>query len=136
MSEYNFQKELKKRIFGSDEKLDRTELLEDFFKIYVAKMFEYTLGRKAEDRLEEDALVIIKRNLINEFRQTELSEYQKSVEWYEDLFDATVQEILSGAAENHQGEDSAKLANQRLEVNADAYVNEGGLYVPEHMKKA
>ena len=136
MSEdFNFQKDLKNRIFGCDpDKFDRTELLEDIFKSYVAKLFEYNLSRDKQDRLEEAALVEIKRNIISEFRQAELGEYQKSTKWYEDLFDATVQEILNEAAKAHQGSDVVEV-NQTLEINPEAYVKEGGLFVPEHMKK-
>ncbi len=133
--EYNFQKELKDKIFGSDPaKIDRHELLEDIFKIYVAKLFEFNLGRKGPDRLEVGVMVEVKRNLISEFRSTELSEYQKSVKWYEDLFDKSVQEILNDAAKAHKGVDSVSV-QQTLQVNPKAYVNEGGLFVPEHMKK-
>ena len=133
MTEYNFQKELKKSILNADEKLDRKELLIDIFKAYTAKMFEHVLGRKGENRLEFDALVVVKRNLISEFRKTELGEYQKSVKWYEDLFEDTIKEIFNEAAQAHEGVDSTSI-NQSLEINPDAYVKEGGLFVPEHMK--
>jgi len=134
--EYNFQKELKDRILNADPmKFDRHELLEDIFKIYVAKLFEFTLGRKSKDRLEVDAMVEVKKNLINEFRNTELGEYQKSVEWYEDMFDETVQEILNDAALAHKGSNIVNV-QKTLQINKDAYINEGGLFVPEHMKKA
>ena len=132
--DFNFQKDLKKRIFGCDpDKFDRVELLEDIFKSYVAKLFEFNLSRKRQDRLEADALSEIKRNIISEFRKTELGEYQKSTKWYEDLFDATVREILEDAARAHQGEDIINV-NQTMEINPEAYVKEGGLFVPEHMK--
>lgn len=101
---YNFQAELKKAIFNCDERLDRKELLVDVFKTYVAKLFEMQLGKKGSERLEFAALVEIKRRLIDEFRQADLSEYQKSIEAYEMLFDETVQEILNDAALAHQGE--------------------------------
>ena len=133
--EYNFQKELKDRIFNADPmKLDRRELLEDVFKIYVAKLFEFNLGRKGKDRLEVDAMVEVKRNLIDEFRKTELGEYQQSVKWYEDMFDSTVQEILNDAALAHKGSQFVSI-DQTLQINKNAYINEGGLFVPEHLKK-
>ena len=133
--EYDFQKELKDSIFNSDaDKVDRDELLEDIFKSYVAKLFEFTLKRTGDNRLEVDAMIETKRNLISEFRNTELAEYQKSVKWYEDMFDATVKEILNDAAKAHQGSDIVNV-NQTLEINPEAYVKEGGLFVPEHMKK-
>ena len=126
--EYNFQVELKNAIFKADPKLDRKELLIDIFKSYVAKMFEIALKQKG---MPYDALVEIKNNLIREFRAADLSEYQKSVEQYEDLFDATVKEILDFAAEQHKGVDIVQRAPQNLEVNGDAYINEGGLYLPK-----
>ena len=135
--EYDFQKELKDRIFNADPmKLDRHELLEDIYKIYVAKLFEFTLGRKGKDRLETDAMIEVKRNLISEFRKTELGEYQKSVEWYEDMFDEAVQEILNDAALAHKTGSQSVTIDQTLQINPEAYVNEGGLFIPEHLKKA
>jgi hypothetical protein len=128
MSEtYNFQTELKNSIFNADPKLDRKELLVDIFKSYVAKLFERTLTR---EKLPFDALVQIKNNLINEFRQAELAEYQKSVDQYDKLFDETVKEILSLAASRHQGMDSAVRGPQELVINPEIYMNEKGLTIP------
>ncbi len=133
--EYNFQKELKKTIFGSDpDKIDRHELLENIFKAYVAKLFEFNLGRAKENRLEANVMIEVKRNLISEFRKTEIGEYQKSVEWYEDLFETTVNEILNDAANSNKGVDTVSV-NQTLQINPEAYVNEGGLFIPDHLKK-
>jgi hypothetical protein len=125
--EYDFQKDLKNSIFNADPKIDKHELLTDIFKSYVAKMFEITLKR---GRIPFDALVEIKANLISEFRKTDLSEYQKSVEWYEGLFDTTIKEILSLAAARHKGTDRVVNANQNLEINPEIYINEGGLMKP------
>jgi len=127
---YDFQAELKKAIFNADVKINRKELLEDIFKSYVAKLFEITLKKKG---MPYDALVEVKNNLIREFRATDLSEYQQSVEQYEQLFDKTVKEILDFAAERHQGMDVVQRAPQNFEINGDAYVNEGGLYLPKGM---
>ena len=133
--EYNFQKELKDSIFNSDAtKVDRGELLTDIFKAYVAKLFEFNLGRKQKDRLEVDVMTEVKRNLINEFRNAELGEYQKSTKWYEDLFDETVKEIFNDAALAHKGVNGINV-QQQLHVNPRAYINEGGMYIPEHLKK-
>jgi len=133
--EYDFQKELRDSIINADEKLDRKELLTDIFKAYAAKLFEIVLGRKEKNRLEVDAMVHVKKNLISEFRKTPLGEYQQSTEWYEDLFESTIQEIFNDAALAHRGVDSIKH-DQQLHINKDAYINEGGLFVPEHMAKS
>lgn len=134
MTEYNFQKELEDSIFKAEDGIDKKELLVQIFKSFVAKLFEHVLGRKGADRLELSALVEVKRNLINEFRNAKLSEYQRSEKFYEELFDTTVQEIFNDAGNAHQGQDIASV-QQTLQVNPDAYVNEGGLFIPEHMKK-
>jgi len=126
-SEYNFQKELKNSIFNADPKLDRHELLVDIFKAYVAKLFERVV---ANGRIPFDALVQVKNNLINEFRRTDLAEYQKSVEQYDKLFDDTVKEILSLAALRHQGMDSVIKGNQVLQINPEIYIKEAGLIKP------
>lgn len=132
--EYNFQKELKDSIFNADPKLNRNELLEDIFKSYVAKLLEIALMKNDKNKLESAALHEIRRSLISEFRKTELSEFQKTVEYYEHLFDKTIEEIFNDASKAHEGEDKVGM-QQTLEVDPRAYINEGGLFVPAHMKK-
>lgn len=124
---YNFQTELKNSIFNADPKLNRKDLLEDIFKSYVAKLFEKVL---AKEKLPFDALVQVKNNLINEFRQAELSEYQKSIDQYDQLFDDTVKEILNLAASRHQGRDGVTRDHQELVINPEIYIKEKGLTVP------
>jgi len=126
-NDYDFQKELKNSIFNADPKLDRNELLIDIFKSYVAKMFELVITKKG---LPYDSLVQIKANLINEFMNAELSEYQKNTKWYDKLFDDTVKEILNFAAHQHSGQDMVADANQTLQINPEVYINEGGLIKP------
>jgi len=127
----NFQEDLKNSIFNADPTLDRTQLLEDIFKSFTAKMFEYIVSKAGNDRLPFDSIVTVKKNLINEFRTTSLAEYQKSEEWYDELFEKTVKEILEYAALAHQGVDRVNLANQNLEINPDAYKFEKGIYLPK-----
>jgi hypothetical protein len=125
---YNFQLELKNSIFNADPKIDRKELLVDIFKSYVAKLFEKVLTK---EKLPFEALVQIKNNLINEFRQAELSEYQKTTEQYDQLFDNTVKEILNLAAARHKGIDTAVRGPQELIINPEIYIHEkGGLIKP------
>ena len=124
---YNFQTDLKNSIFNADPKIDRKELLVDIFKSYVAKLFEKVLIGK---KLPFDAMVAVKNNLINEFRQTELSEYQKTVEQYDELFDETVKEILNIAAMRHKGIDTVGKQNQELVINPEIYIQEHGMTVP------
>ena len=124
---YNFQLELKNSIFNADPKINRKELLIDIFKSYVAKLFEKVLVGK---KLPFDALVVVKNNLINEFRQTELSEYQKTVEQYNQLFDETVKEILNIAALRHKGIDTVARQQQELVINPEIYIQEHGMTIP------
>ena len=131
--EFDFQKELKKAIFDADPKLDRHELLIDIFKIWVARLLEYISSKKSKNRIGLDAMIEIKRNLINEFRKTELGEYQKSAEQYSDLFEETVKEIFNDAALAHAGKDLVQV-EQTLEINPKAYIHEGGLLIPKHLK--
>ena len=132
--EYNFQKDLRDSVLKADPvKFDKKELLTDIFKSYVAKLFEIVLSGKKGNRLEFDAMIQVKANLISEFRNTELGEYQQSVKWYEDLFDTAMQEILNDAAQNHQGINQVSI-EQNLEINPNAYINEGGLFIPQHLK--
>jgi hypothetical protein len=126
----DFQKDLRDSIFNSDEKIDREQLLEDIFKSFVAKMFEYVISRQGGDRLPFDSIVTVKNNLINEFRTASLGEYQKSEEWYDELFEKTIKEILQHAALAHKGENKVSYANQNLEINPAAYKHEKGLYLP------
>lgn len=129
----NFQEDLKKSIINADPKIDKEELLVDIFKSFVAKMFEHVMVRKSKNlpRLSIDELVTVKRNLIHEFRSADLSEHQKSEQWYDDLFETTVKEIVESAT--HQGIETVELANQNLEINPEAYKREGGLFVPKRL---
>ena len=134
-TEYNFQTELETSIKNADQKLDKKELLEDIFKIYVAKVFELVLSKsKTKDRLPSDAVVEAKKNLISEFRKASLENWQMSVEQYEDLFEKTVQEIINDIGNAHKGDDI--IATQsNLEINKSAYQDlyqktPSGLYVP------
>jgi len=132
--EYNFQKELRKHIFNSDEKLNRHELLNDIFKSYVARCLEFALRKNKDGKLEASALHQIRRNLIDEFRSTELGEYQRSIEYYEHLFDVAMQEIFNDASHAHEGINKVSV-EQSLQINKKAYINEGGLFVPSHLSK-
>ena len=129
--EYNFQKELESSIANADPKLDKKELLEDIFKIYVAKLFEIAIQKsKTKDRLPLEALIEIKRNLISEFRQASLEMIQMSVEQYEVLFEKTVKEIVDSAALAHKGEDSMIIKSE-LDINRPRYAKtQTGLIVP------
>jgi len=133
----DFESDLEKLIVGNvDPKISRDELLEDVFKLYVAKLFELVMVKSAKkDRLEFDGVVSAKRNLINAFRSAKLAEYQKSVEWYEALFEKTVKEILEGASHRHGGVDTAVIGGS-MEINKEAYIRDGGLFVPEHLRKS
>jgi len=126
----DFQEDLQSSIFNADPKLDKAQLLEDIFKSFVAKMFEFVLSREGGNRLPFDSLVTVKKNLINEFRQAALSEHQRSEEWYGELFEKTVKEIFEHASLSHKGVDQAKFANQQFEINPEAYKFEKGLYRP------
>ena len=126
-TDYNFQRDLKNSIFNADPKLDRKELIKDIFKAYVAKLFENVV---VNGRMPYDVVVQVRNNLISEFRLTELSEYQMSIEQYELLFDETVKEILDLAAMRHKGIDTVDRANQNFEINPEIYINEGGLIKP------
>jgi hypothetical protein len=132
--EYDFQKDLEGAIFNSDSsKINRHELLIDIFKSYVAKLFEYVLSKRGKNRIELDAMVQIKRNLINEFTKASLGEYQKTNNQYDELFEQTIKEIFNDAALNHEGENIVSV-NQNLEINPTIYKNEHGLFVPFHGK--
>ena len=125
--EYNFQSELEKSILNADIKLNRSELLIDIFKAYIAKLMEKML---IHGRIPFEAVVQIKRNLINEFRSALLAEYQMSVEQYEKLFDETVKEILNYASNLHKGHDTAVQSDQELIINPEAYIQENGIFKP------
>jgi len=113
--------------------MDRKELLKMTFKYWVAKLFEHIQTKRGADRLEADYVVEVKKNLIREFRDTDLGEYQMSEKQYDDLFEKTVQEILQEAALRHKGEDIVSIEST-LSINTEKYIKEGGLFVPKHMK--
>ena len=131
---YDFQAELSKAINTADPNLNRKELIVDIFKFYTAKLLEFYMT-KIGGALQSGSDEQLKRNLINEFRQAPLSENQQSIEWYEKLFDTTMQEILNDAAHAHQGIDQI-TSSQELSINPSAYIQEGGLFIPEHLRSS
>jgi len=122
----DFQKDLEKTISGTE--MDKKDLLRQIFKMYVAKLFEFKLKNA---RLEFNALVEIKKNLISSFRGAALAENQMSVEQYEELFDKTVEEIFNDAALAHQGEDIMQIdPGKQLIKNAGFVEHPSGLMIP------
>lgn len=133
--EYDFNTELLGSIRKAD-KEDQLDVLKMIFKSYVAKLIEIMMEQSGNaNAIEAGILVEVKSNLIHEFRNAELEELQRSEEMYESMFDEALGEILNLAALSHQGEDSIKFANRVMDINPDAYVNEGGLYVPDGMRR-
>lgn len=131
----DFTKDLEKTILNADPNLDKRELLEDIFKIYVSKLFELVLKKSGDgNRIPFDSVVEMKKELIREFRSAALAEYQKSYDDYDNLFESTVKEIFEEAARNNPGIDIVSRSPQNLEINPEAYIHEGGLYLPKNMK--
>jgi hypothetical protein len=117
----DFKTNVQNTINNAGPDVNRKELLVDIFKHTIADFFIWYLTNKNNgNRLAIDALINTKRSLISEFREMGISEIQQSVEWYEDLFEATVKEILNEAAINHSGKDSL-VHNQNFEINAKGY---------------
>ena len=135
-NEYNFGKDLVKSV-QTVKPEEREELLKMIFKSYVAKLLEILMANsKIKDGLEAEMLEEVKSNLIKEFRAAPLGVSQRPVKFYEDLFNTAVQEILNEASLNHEGVDSAEVDKYRqFSVNPEAYINEGGLYIPEHLRR-
>jgi len=117
---------------------ERKELLTMIFKSYVAKLLEVLLQNSGtQGRLETGMIEEVKKRLVTEFKKAPLGVDQMSYEMYEDIFDTAIAEILNEAALNHQGEDHADFdLTRQLEINPEAYIREGGLYIPEHLKGA
>jgi hypothetical protein len=133
--EFNFGKSVSetiKKVPGNE----RKELLEMVFKSYVAKLLEVMLNNSGTaGRLESGMIDEVKKRIIHEFREAPLENSQMSYEMYEDLFDTAIAEILNEAALNHQGEDHADFdLTRQLEIDPRAYIKEGGIYVPPHLK--
>ena len=132
---YNFGTEVAKSLKMVKHE-ERKELLEMIFKSYVARLLEVMLEKSGTaGRLEAGMLEEVKKRLVYEFREAPLENSQISVEMYEELFDTAIAEIFNEAALNHQGVDSAEFdLTRQLEINPNAYIKEGGLYIPEHLK--
>ncbi len=133
MSEdYEFGVELKKSIF-TVEPNKREDLLKLIFKNYVAKLL-IVLKEKTGvvNDLEAEMLTEVRGNLIREFRAAPLDNSQRSVKFYEGLFDEAIKGILSEAAANHEGKDSVKLDTRReVKLNEGAFTQSAsGIYIP------
>lgn len=124
--DYDFQKVLEKSIMGADEKIDRKELIVIVFKTYIAKLLEVSM-QKAGGVLRFEVIKVIRDNLINEFRKASLDMYQLPEEKYSDIFDETMEEILTHAGGAHDGEDIVQEGKQVLDINAKALMSDKGL---------
>lgn len=129
MAKKTFQQELKETIVDRvDPKLSRKEVLEDIFKTYVAKMMEANVMAN-KNRMEAGYMHMIKTYMINEFRGAELSEHQMSEEWYSNLFDSTIREILNSASAGR--EENSVTQTQEIIKNPNAMrQTKSGLWVP------
>ena len=134
--EYNFGKEVRKSL-NMVAPNERRELLAMIFKSYVAKLLELLMSNsKNKNALEAAMLDEVKNNLISEFRNAPLEMDQISEKMYEDLFDTAIKEILNEAALNHEGVDKAEVDRYRqFSINPSAYIHEGGLIIPEHLRR-
>ena len=142
MSDRRFQKELEDTVKKCDPKLDPREVLVSIFKTYIAGMLIENVS-KNYGRLEEGFVNMVKAQLITDFRDADLGDFQLSVKRYEDLFAETIKEILNDAAHNHEGSNEAIYNQQQLVVNKKAYeehlkssghMTDGGIYLPGGVK--
>ena len=128
----DFKENVEKMMLGAGPEVNRDDLLVDVFKHTIADFFIWYLENKNNgNRLPTEAVIQTKSKLINEFRGMKLDN-QKSVEWYEDLFESTIKEIFNDAALAHRGEDRFEYAHQNLQINKDLYQQTAsGIYLPK-----
>ena len=137
MSEKTFAQHLKGKMDECGPTKDKKEYLILIFKYYITEYLIHTktVSGSNKDELESDALNEAKRTLVDQFFNVQgISEYQYSLKQYEEIFDQTIQGILTLAEHNHKGEDKV-VHDQNLLINPDAYIHEGGLYLPKGMEK-
>jgi hypothetical protein len=121
------------QVKNADPKINREVLLEEIFKNTVIDFFKFALmNQKKIGRLPYDLLLMCKKEVINEFRSSELGEYQKSFEWYEKIFDRTLYDFLQFAGDNHPGEQKKMRSTEELEYAGTSFDKSGsGLYIPK-----
>ena len=120
---------------NTDDKNPPKVYIKQAFKYYVAEYFICIKDSVNEKQgLPKDAIEEGKKYLISVFRKCDFNEHQRSYEWYENVFNETVYEILNLTSYTHKGKDTVEQSKTELVVNGDAYVNEGGLYVPKGLK--
>lgn len=108
-------KALEAAVMSGTAKAKPSEIISTLFKHSVSRMFEKAIVSKTDGTksMRYDAILETKRGLIQSFLNANLGDYQKSTEWYEKLFDSTVQEILSFASQRHKGNDIITLDQGR-----------------------
>lgn len=85
---------------------DKDQFIDDIFKLGVATVWDQLQKRQGnKNRLEYDTVKESKRIMIKAFMTADLGDSQKNEDYYSQLFDQTVQEILETAAANHEGKD-------------------------------
>jgi len=108
-------KALEDAVISGTAKANPTEIITVLFKHAVSRMFEKAIVSKGDGTksMRYDAILETKRGLIHTFKTANLGDHQKSTEWYEQLFDSTVQEILNFASHRHEGSDIISLDQAR-----------------------
>lgn len=98
------------------------ELVEDFFKLSVAKLLETFILQYDVEQIDAEFGETMVAELISCFRRADLGDGQMSVEQYEKLYQKTMMEISQGAS----SENGVKMRTRDM----DGYVqSDGGLYV-------
>lgn len=126
-----FQTELVNAVVKNcDPKLSRDEVLEDTVKYYTAEMLAENV-MKNKSRISAGFIQALCGFIVSEFRGAELGEYQKSEQWYADVFNKCIQEILNDAGHAHGGENSAVVdRNRQINYNRAGWRRQGGIIVP------
>lgn len=117
---------LEKSMSGAGPDVNRDELLVDMFKSTIAQFFEwYLINKNNGNKLPFDALVDTKSGIISLYQSLTIDN-QKSLEWYEELFETTIKEIFDHASGRHSAGSNSISSARELFGNKTP----SGLYVP------
>lgn len=122
-----FGKALVSQLEQAKPNVDKNELLEDFFKLSVAQLLAAYIEQYDVQAIDAKFHEMMLSELVTCFRQAPLGEYQRSVDWYEKMFNQTMQEIVANAT-------SGKGMTQ-TSTNSTGYgMSGGGIWVPPNAR--
>jgi len=123
-----YSRDIEKQLAAAKPGIPKKELVEDFFKASVAKLFEVYLLEYSRTTVELDFHNMARNELIVAFKSASLEEGQMTEDQYCTLYNRTLMEIGNCA--------HSEVGVESFGSDGTGYVrSDGGLYVPQSSRR-